>query len=146
MPPLKHLSTIQMNSFEEFENTRIQLEKEIEAYSSSHSAFLTKFAVFEAFNNAVEHGTYPITVKFCDEEEEEQLHITITDEGEGFPICDKLGLIEEKGIEELLQEGLFLERGRGIYMMFKTVDKVVYNEKGNEVLLVISKKSNLDFA
>lgn len=144
MPSLKHISTIQMGSFEEFESTRVQLEKEIDTHCSPDSAFLTKFSIFEAFNNAIEYGEYPITIKFNREDEENQLHVTVSDSGDGFPVADKLALIEEKGVEDLLQEGLFLERGRGIYMMYKTADQVIYNEKGNEVLLIISDHTKPD--
>ncbi|WP_456276120.1 ATP-binding protein [Bacillus sp. AK128] len=135
MPLLEPFTSFTIYDLEQYEHILSELEKQIGLLYSANLEFTIKVALFEAVNNSIEHGQLPITINFVSNEKE--IQITVKDSGEGFKVNQKLELIKEKGIDDLLEEQLFSTRGRGIYMMYKMVSKVVFNEKGNEVSLIV---------
>ena len=65
-----------------------------------------------------------------------KLIIRVKDFGPGFNTQEVNGLLKEDMYEKEFDELLEAEGGRGILLMKLFCDKVVYNAKGNEVLLM----------
>lgn len=87
-------------------------------------------ATLEAVNNAIKHGNKEIPEKLVDVEIEyidNELRISVTDQGEGF---DPAGIPDPTlpaNIEEL--------SGRGVFLMTKLSDGITFNDKGNSVTM-----------
>ncbi|OIJ13377.1 hypothetical protein BKP35_09075 [Anaerobacillus arseniciselenatis] len=137
MPLFHKISSFMISSMEEYQDLCIRLEKQIEMICNKSTVFLTQIAVKEALNNGIEHGAFPVHIEFTNLPTGELL-IKVRDNGQGFLVKDKIGLIREKGPDQLLEEQGFEERGRGLLIMHKAVRNVKFNEKGNEVSLVIA--------
>lgn len=89
-----------------------------------------KLALDEALGNAIRHGNNEDVdkqVKIEVQISPEKLQFKITDEGEGFDVA---AIPDPKDPENLNNEG-----GRGVLLMAYYMDKIEYNEKGNEVIL-----------
>ena len=113
-------NSLTLETVEDYEEFTKRLEAQLEKCCSIKNKFLTKFAICEAVENAIEHGKFPISVELRNEG---GLSIKVTDTGAGF-------LVQEKS-----QDDLFSKRGRGIYMMSRIAASVQYNRIGNIVLL-----------
>jgi serine/threonine-protein kinase RsbW len=90
-----------------------------------------KIAIVEALTNAMEHGNgfdphklVKVEAKFL----ETKAEIKINDQGRGFN--------HRKLPNPTAPENLYKPRGRGIYMIYRLMDEVRYNRKGNSVRLV----------
>ncbi|MDZ7288434.1 MAG: ATP-binding protein [candidate division KSB1 bacterium] len=95
-----------------------------------------RIALVEALTNAMEHGngfdpnkSVKVEANFFALKAE----IKITDEGKGFN--------HRKLPNPTAPENLYKPRGRGIYMMYRLMDEVHFNRKGNSVRLVKYRKS-----
>ena len=64
-----------------------------------------------------------------------KLIIRVKDDGLGFNTKENI-LLKEDMYEEEFDEQLEAEGGRGILLMRLFCDKIIYNAKGNEVLLM----------
>lgn len=104
-------------------------------YSNSTNAIKGLFITMEAIDNAIEHGSLPIQINI--ELVNKSVIVTVKDKGNGFQVVNKLKLLNEKGAKTLLEELSFSARGRGIYLMYLTAQKVQFNNSGNEVKLVL---------
>ncbi len=94
-------------------------------------------ATLEAVNNAIVHGNKSISHKLVDVEiefDENQIKITVTDEGEGFDPKKIPDPTMPENIEEL--------SGRGVFLMTKLADSIEFNEKGNSVTMNFKEVSN----
>jgi len=96
--------------------------------------FAIRLALEEALINAIKHGNKfdrgkSITV--LAEAGDDGMTITITDEGTGF---DPAGVPDPTADENLEKP-----TGRGIMLMRAYMDKVEFNERGNEVRMVKSR-------
>jgi serine/threonine-protein kinase RsbW len=96
--------------------------------------FAIRLALEEAFSNAIEHGNKfdagkSITV--AADVNDDRAVITITDEGEGFDP----DAVPDPTVDENLEKPC----GRGLMLMRAYMDKVTFNEQGNEVCLIKSK-------
>jgi serine/threonine-protein kinase RsbW len=94
-------------------------------------------AALEAVNNAITHGNKGNPEKFVDVEiefEEDEIRITVTDEGEGFKPEDIPDPTLPENIEEL--------SGRGVFLMKKLADEIKFNDKGNSVIMNFREVSN----
>lgn len=92
-------------------------------------AFQVEVGVREALVNAVVHGSQsdPVkTVRLGVRLGPSRLEIDVEDEGEGF---DHAGMGREPPPPDA-------ESGRGLPIMFRWFDEVIYNDKGNRVRLV----------
>jgi serine/threonine-protein kinase RsbW len=98
---------------------------------SEDTAFAIRLGFEEAMNNALRHGNAmdpgKVVCVECDIDARRAI-ITVTDQGEGFdpasvpdPTCD---------------ENLEKPCGRGLMLMRAYMDKVTFNECGNQVCLV----------
>jgi anti-sigma regulatory factor (Ser/Thr protein kinase) len=95
-----------------------------------------KIALVEALTNAMEHGhgfKANLRVKVEAKIDDTRGEIKITDGGKGF---DHRNLPDPTAAENL-----FKPRGRGIYMMYRLMDEVHFNRKGNSVRLVKYRRS-----
>ncbi len=87
-------------------------------------------ATLEAVNNAIKHGNKEIPEKLVDvviEYIDNELRISVTDQGEGFDPARIPDPTLPANIEEL--------SGRGVFLMTKLSDKITFNEKGNSVTM-----------
>ena len=93
--------------------------------------FDVRLAVEEAVRNAIEHGhcydeRYPISVSYAIAKD--KVEIEVEDKGEGF---DVKSVPDPRNSDNILKAG-----GRGVLLMQKLMDKVMYNEKGNKVTMI----------
>ena len=98
---------------------------------SDDDIFGIHLAFEEAFVNCVEHGnkgdhTKKVTIKY--QVDDEKIDIRISDEGHGFK-PDEVPDPRENG-------NLYKACGRGLLLMRAYMDKVEYNDQGNEVHMV----------
>ena len=94
-------------------------------------------ATLEAVNNAITHWNKSIDHKLVDVEiefENNQIKISVTDEGEGFDPKKIPDPTMPENIEEL--------SGRGVFLMTKLADSIEFNEKGNSVTMSFKEVSN----
>jgi serine/threonine-protein kinase RsbW len=87
-------------------------------------------SAMEAVNNAIVHGNKSVPEKIVDVEitsKNDELMITVTDQGPGFKPDKVPDPTTPENIEEL--------NGRGIYLMSHLADKIEYNSKGNSVTM-----------
>jgi len=90
-----------------------------------------KIALVEALTNAMEHGhgfNPQQRVKVEAIIDEHKGEIKISDEGKGFNHRDLP--------DPTAPENLYKPRGRGIYMMYRLMDEVRFNRRGNSVRLI----------
>lgn len=88
-------------------------------------------SAMEAVNNAILHGNKLDPAKVVDIEIayiNNELKITVTDEGPGFRPENVPDPTTPENIEEL--------NGRGIYLMSHLADKIEYSSKGNSVTMI----------
>jgi serine/threonine-protein kinase RsbW len=94
-------------------------------------------ATLEAVNNAITHGN-----KFNPEKmvlieitvENDEMVVTVTDEGPGFNPTNIPDPTRPENIEEL--------SGRGVFLMTKLADAISFNEKGNSVTMKFREVAN----
>ena len=87
-------------------------------------------AVLEAVNNAITHGNKADLKKFVDvriKVERNEMEITVTAEGEGFNPADIPDPTSPENIEEI--------SGRGVCLMTRLADSILFNETGNSVTM-----------
>lgn len=87
-------------------------------------------AALEAVNNAITHGNKANPQKLVDVEiefENDEIKITVTDEGQGFS--------PEKIPDPTMPENIEELSGRGVFLMTKLADSIKFNEKGNSVTM-----------
>ena len=93
-------------------------------------------ALDEAFVNAVTHGNkFDVSklIRIAAEVSKKEAKFTIEDEGEGFDI---------NAIPDPLDpENLFKTSGRGVLFIYKIMDEVKYNERGNRLTMVKKSES-----
>jgi serine/threonine-protein kinase RsbW len=105
---------------------------------SDHAIFAIRLALDEALSNAVRHGnrndpSKTVTVEYTINEDE--LRVTIEDEGPGFdPDCLP---------DPTLDENLERPCGRGVMLIRAYMTEVVFNAKGNRVTMVKQKTCKL---
>lgn len=88
-------------------------------------------STLEAVNNAILHGNkldiqkrVSVEIAFTNNE----LIITVTDEGSGF--------IPESVPDPTIPENIETVNGRGVFLMKRLADEILYNEKGNSVKMI----------
>lgn len=89
-----------------------------------------KLALVEGITNAMEHGNKwdpAKTVRVESEATRDTLQVTISDEGPGFDFAALP--------DPTIDDRLFYERGRGVFLMRAIMDEVSYNPEGNRLTL-----------
>jgi serine/threonine-protein kinase RsbW len=87
-------------------------------------------ATLEAVNNAITHGNKADPQKIVDVEivfENNEIKITVTDEGKGFD--------PSKIPDPTMPENIEALSGRGVFLMTKLADSIGFNEQGNSVTM-----------
>jgi anti-sigma regulatory factor (Ser/Thr protein kinase) len=88
-------------------------------------------STLEAVNNAIIHGNKSDINKLVKIEfvlKDNNLEVTVTDEGQGFKPSEIPDPTRPENIESL--------DGRGIFLMSKLADDIKYNKKGNRVKMI----------
>jgi serine/threonine-protein kinase RsbW len=94
-------------------------------------------ATLEAVNNAITHGNKADPLKHVDVEinfDNNEINITVTDEGEGFD--------PKKIPDPTMPENIEALSGRGVFLMTKLADSIGFNDKGNSVTMSFKEVSN----
>ncbi|OFZ03982.1 MAG: hypothetical protein A2491_11000 [Bacteroidetes bacterium RIFOXYC12_FULL_35_7] len=112
---------------------RVFLEEIFNEFSLNKISFNHVFlGISEAVSNAILHGN-----KLDAEKRvfirlnvfENQIHIEVEDEGDGF--CDTL-------FDPTLPENIKCENGRGIYIIRQIADEIVFKEDGRKVYILFT--------
>lgn len=93
--------------------------------------FDIRLCLEEALINAMKYGNKlkeDLQVKLVVECVDDEIRITVEDQGEGF---DPETLKDCTNPDNLLRNS-----GRGVYLIYQLMDKVVYSAKGNSLLMV----------
>ena len=122
------------SSFEECDRAREQVVELIKKCDCFQDLILFKvsIAIEEALINAIEHGnkgdtTKKIFIEFINSAE--KIVVKVKDSGKGFDVKKVKDPTKDDEVSK------FLDRGRGTYLINKTMDKVFYNESGNEIIM-----------
>jgi serine/threonine-protein kinase RsbW len=110
------------------ENAIDFLTNEIGISQDSYGKIL--IAVLEAVNNAIVHGNKADLKKRVEIDfriEIKDLCVSVTDEGKGFKPGEVPDPTKPENIESL--------NGRGVFLMSRLADEIVFNRKGNSVKL-----------
>jgi len=94
-------------------------------------------AALEAVNNAITHGNMSNPQKMVEVEikfENDEIVITVTDEGEGFS--------PEKIPDPTMPENIEELSGRGVFLMTKLADSIKFNDRGNSVTMSFKEVNN----
>ena len=98
---------------------------------SEASLFDIRLCLEEALINAIKYGNRlreDLVVKLEVECSEDEIRMTIEDQGEGF---------DPKNLKDCTREdNLLRNSGRGVYLIHQLMDQVIYNTKGNRLLMV----------
>ncbi|MDZ5474092.1 ATP-binding protein [Bacillus sp. 31A1R] len=120
----------------EYRELRSTLHKEIQLILGNPVSFLMEVAVNEAINNALKSNRDQKPVTLCIRVTNyDRLIIRIKDNGKGFNAQDALSSVTASP-EAIFEEKLLEESGRGLSIIASASDKVYYNRKGNEVLMM----------
>jgi anti-sigma regulatory factor (Ser/Thr protein kinase)/ActR/RegA family two-component response regulator len=90
-----------------------------------------KIALLEAITNAIEHGnkfSAKKTVRIQVKVNQEQATFTVKDQGPGFDYRNLPDPTKPENITKV--------RGRGVFMIYRIMDSVHFNEKGNEISMI----------
>ena len=117
-----------MNNLRIIENAIDELTGAIGINQDNYGKILV--ATLEAVNNAITHGNKGNEQKIVDVEivfENNDIKITVTDEGPGFDPKKIPDPTRPENIEAL--------SGRGVFLMTKLADSIEFNENGNSVTM-----------
>ncbi len=121
------------SALEKVEDTVEQILCRVNANAlPNEKLFGLRLALHEAIANAITHGNHSrpeLSVSIRHRRTHDRVEVTIRDQGNGFD-CDAVP-DPTQGVN------IFQCSGRGIFLMQKLVDEVDYNDKGNEVTLVM---------
>lgn len=121
---------------EEFRPYRVKVKAAVQNILSINDSFLMEVAINEAVNNALcnNHPMNPVSLSMR-VSSRKRLIIRIKDSGEGFDVKNALKDLASSS-ELLFERNLTSESGRGIGIINIAADKMIYNQKGNELLLM----------
>lgn len=106
-----------------------EISDEIKVSSDLYGKIL--IATIEAVNNSFVHGNKLDPNKTVDIEvflEKTNLHISITDQGDGFDFTKVPDPTRPENIENI--------SGRGVFLMKKLADDLIFNDTGTQVELI----------
>jgi len=92
-------------------------------------------ALYEALTNAIIHGnrgngSLKVVVAYAFNDNE--LEIRVADQGDGFDISSR----------GYFPGGILRQAGKGIFFIENFMDRVFFNEKGNEITMILKKVQN----
>ncbi len=101
------------------------------------NAALTEVAIAEALTNAVKASSDQEVFLHMHTNSSGQFVVRIKDHGKGFDVDKALERLNEWE-NEIPDEYLYAESGRGLWVIHQVFDQVQYNDPGNELLMVKS--------
>ncbi len=122
------------SALEKVEDAVEQILCRVDANALPNEKFFgLRLALHEAIANAITHGNrnrpdLPVSIRYL--RTPEHVEVTIRDQGNGFD-CQAVP-------DPTQGANIFQCSGRGIYLMRRLVDSVDYNDRGNEVTLVVN--------
>lgn len=125
---------IVFNNFDCFKHIRSGIGSFIEDVVPNNPT-LVEIVLNEAVNNAIKHGNNQHIYIKLKIQTNGKLLIRVRDNGEGFSVNETVAKAIETNTSEEINTALN-ESGRGLFIMQQIMDKVIYNRKGNDVLLV----------
>jgi len=99
---------------------RLKIDKSIQ--------FDVRLAVEEAVRNAIEHGHHydkKLLIAISYSVNKDNVEVEVEDKGRGF---DLKKIPDPRTEEYIMKEG-----GRGVFLIYKLMDEVKYNKRGNKV-------------
>jgi anti-sigma regulatory factor (Ser/Thr protein kinase) len=121
-----------INCDEELQSAQVMICEFLERYSQINAPEM-EVAINEAMNN----GYYSSgRVRFRLKRMGDKLIVRVRDDGQGFNTKKVNVQLKTDLFEEKFEQVLEAEGGRGILLMKLFCDRVIYNDKGNEVLLM----------
>ncbi len=127
----EHIYLQFLSYYEEIDSVLAHILKDMDHIGySDESIRKMKLTITELLANAIGHGnkgdhTKKVTMGHIVKESD--VTIGIMDEGEGFDINDIP--------DPTLPENLIKDRGRGLYIVSHYVDEMIFNDKGNRVMI-----------
>jgi anti-sigma regulatory factor (Ser/Thr protein kinase) len=116
----------------DLKRAQVVISEFLEWNAPSHALAL-EVAINEALNNGFDSGG---RVRVKTRRIGSKLIIRVKDDGPGFNTKRVNVQLKEDRFEEEFEKLLETDGGRGIFLMRLFCDKVIYNAKGNEVLLM----------
>ncbi len=102
----------------------------------AYDATLVEVVLNEAVNNAIKYGRNKKVMVRVKIQKNGLLVIRVKDRGKGFAVDDTIQKVNETNMMKEINYTTLKESGRGLFIMQQVMDKVIYNKKGNDVLLV----------
>ena len=123
---------LEFHRYGEYNRIRSRIRDLLQSVSLQHAPKI-EIAIGEALANALRESM-DVRVKLC--LCGRRLMVRISDGGGGFDGKQRVAAFQAADMEAEFLDRLYAEGGRGILIMMAWMDQVIYNRKGNEVLLV----------
>ena len=123
---------LEFHRYGEYNRIRSRIRDLLQSVSLQHAPKI-EIAIGEALANALRESM-DVRVKLC--LCGRRLMVRISDGGGGFDGRQRVAAFQAADMETEFMDRLYAEGGRGILIMLAWMDEVIYNRKGNEVLLV----------
>ena len=123
---------LEFHRYGEYNRIRSRIRDLLQSVSLQHAPKI-EIAIGEALANALrESMDVRVKLSLCGR----RLMVRISDGGGGFDGRQRVAAFQAADMEAEFLDRLYAEGGRGILIMMAWMDQVIYNRKGNEVLLV----------
>ena len=123
---------LEFHRYGEYNRIRSRIRDLLQSVSTEHAPRI-EIAIGEALANALrESMDVRVKLSLCGR----RLMVCISDGGGGFDGRQRVAAFQATDMEAEFLDRLYAEGGRGILIMLAWMDQVIYNRKGNEVLLV----------
>ena len=123
---------LEFHRYGEYNRIRSRIRDLLQSVSLQHAPKI-EIAIGEALANALrESMDVRVKLSLCGR----RLMVRISDGGGGFDGKQRVAAFQAADMEAEFLDRLYSEGGRGILIMMAWMDQVIYNRKGNEVLLV----------
>ena len=123
---------LEFHRYGEYNRIRSRIRDLLQSVSLQHAPRI-EIAIGEALANALrESMDVRVKLSLCGR----RLMVRISDGGGGFDGRQRVAAFQATDMETEFMDRLYAEGGRGILIMLAWMDEVIYNRKGNEVLLV----------
>ena len=123
---------LEFHRYGEYNRIRSRIRDLLQSVSLQHAPKI-EIAIGEALANALRESM-DVRVKLS--LRGRRLMVRISDGGGGFDGKQRVAAFQAADMEAEFLDRLYAEGGRGILIMMAWMDQVIYNRKGNEVLLV----------
>lgn len=117
-----------------------KIQENIDAFFTKNNIkddYLIHIGLNEAINNAILHGDSSKEITFSMSlSRKNNLYIRVTDQGNGFDGNGCMEFIQNNIDKDLYHAIADDEHGRGLLLINQIFDKAIYNDKGNDLLLI----------